>query len=787
MKWYGWLCLFLGMLCGNGLFSQEIAPEKVREAMDGGVAFLKSRQHRNGHWSEEEVHIGGVSVLCTLAMLQCGVPLDDPHMEKALEFLRKIDPTSGPVESTYVASLQTMVFCLADPKRDAGLIRRNVLWLQRTQKTKGPKTGSWGYPYGFGDPSNAQFALLALYEADRLGLEIDPKIWKSAGQFWKNTQNMDGSWAYNFLPPELGRQAPGSGSMTCAGIVSLIISAEKSQLADAVIRGERFLPCQRSENDLFRRISHGKRWMTGHFSVSRNPGDKEWLFYYLYGLERMGRMTEQRFIGDHDWFREGVAQILAMSHTEAVEDQILVSWKGKSSSEMLEPIATSLALLFLSKGRFPLLMSKVEMGEDANDWNWHRHDVRNLSRETEKRWDCFLTTQTVSLEKATVEDLLQAPVLYLSGKNSPLPSDSQKVAEQAAKLRDYLDRGGFLIAESVCPGGTFDKGFRQLFRVMFPEKGYSLRPLPMEHPIWRAETRIPVEGIRPIWALDYGCRTCLVFLPSEKNPEPSLSCLWELAEEARPMAEHSDSVKKRIRAGIDLGINLLAYATNRELKFKEENFQAPEESVEESLGLQRGKLTVANLRHGGGCEVAPHALRNLLRQACETLQLPNGFQDEMLNITSPRLFQYPVVFLQGRDAFRFTPREREQLRLYLERGGMIFANAICASPTFDKSLRQELALILPDNPLTPLPADELLLTPHYGGFDLTKLSVRGTEKEGKASVQLEGIRVEGRWGVIYSPLDISCALEQHQAMDCHGYTPEDAAKIGLNILLYTFQ
>ena len=51
--------------------------------------------------------------------------------------------------------------------------------------------------------------------------------------------------------------------------------------------------------------------------------------------------------------------------------------------------------------------------------------------------------------------------------------------------------------------------------------------------------------------------------------------------------------------------------------------------------------------------------------------------------------------------------------------------------------------------------------------------------------QLEGIQLDGRWAVIFSPYDISCALESHEAIGCRGYTQQDAARIGLNVLLYS--
>ena len=51
--------------------------------------------------------------------------------------------------------------------------------------------------------------------------------------------------------------------------------------------------------------------------------------------------------------------------------------------------------------------------------------------------------------------------------------------------------------------------------------------------------------------------------------------------------------------------------------------------------------------------------------------------------------------------------------------------------------------------------------------------------------ELEGIEIGGRLAVIFSPYDISCALEQHESLQCPGYTREDAARIALNVLMYS--
>jgi hypothetical protein len=38
---------------------------------------------------------------------------------------------------------------------------------------------------------------------------------------------------------------------------------------------------------------------------------------------------------------------------------------------------------------------------------------------------------------------------------------------------------------------------------------------------------------------------------------------------------------------------------------------------------------------------------------------------------------------------------------------------------------------------------------------------------------------------MFSPYDLSCALENHESLECAGYTRKDAARIGLNVLLYS--
>ena len=55
---------------------------------------------------------------------------------------------------------------------------------------------------------------------------------------------------------------------------------------------------------------------------------------------------------------------------------------------------------------------------------------------------------------------------------------------------------------------------------------------------------------------------------------------------------------------------------------------------------------------------------------------------------------------------------------------------------------------------------------------------------GKDFPQLEGVKIDGHWAIIYSKYDIGCALERHQGLDCKGYNHESALRIAANIVIY---
>ena len=765
---------------------KDISPEQVRNAIDRGVAYLKQSQADNGTWTDMLGQPGGVTALCTLALLNAGVDPQDEQIQRSLKYLRKLRP-----HTTYVASLQTMVLCRAEPEKDQVLIGRNVEWIESNQIREGPRTGAWSYPIGNGDNSNSQFALLALYEADRcaeaglIHVNVHRDTWERARAYWTGCQNDNGSWGY-YRPLE------GSGSMTCAGISSLIISSDLIHQADARVTGDHIDCCARSETDNSDKIENALAWLARNFSIERNPGQRAaglWHLYYLYGLERVGRLTAHRFIGGSDWYREASALLVKQ------QDGLSGYWRGMGHAEDDRNIGTSLALLFLSKGRRPVLLAKLKYGRNE-DWNQRRADVNNLTLFVESRWKREMTWQVIDLEAASVDDLLQAPVLYFSGNRNPMPPTEERQRQLAQKLRDYLDRGGFIFAEGDCCSTGFDAGFRRLMEMVFPEREYRLKPLDPSHPVWHAEEKVAPDE-RLLLGIDFGCRTSVIYAPPDPpaEPRPSLSCLWELSRLGRRQ-KLANSVQAQIDVACAIGINVLAYATNREVKYK---YDIPATMTEGKPGdrIDRGRLYIAKLRHPGGCDAAPRALANLMESASRELKVRVDLHPKLISIQDSNLFTFPVVFMHGRNAFRLTDEERARLRTYVDRGGVIFADAICGSRAFVESFRREMEAIFPKNPLERIPSTDPMWTKQYGGFNLSTVRRRDPQpgSEGgplKAAIrtvppELEGIQFGDRYAVIFSQFDLSCALEKQDSLECRGYVREDAAKIGLNVLLYAVQ
>jgi len=752
--WVGLVVLSILSQAFGGLTAARagVTSEEVERAIRDGVRFLKERQRADGSWVEVDAQTQcGTTSLVTLALLTAGVQTDSPTIERSLLFLRQKDPEQ--INSTYGISLQTMVFAAAEPEHDRSRIVANVDWLERGQAKPGERgawPGSWTYlnqKFRPGDNSNTQYALLGLHAASEAGVSVNPQIWALSRAYFEASQNRDGGWAYT---PRIKQS---TASMTCAGISSLIITGSTRYQGQEYLQGDVIHDCGKGAFNVS--LLGGIDWLGKNFEVKQNIGHgQQWRYYYLYALERAGRLAGVRFFGQNDWYRLGAEEIVRN------QNKLSGFWRGAGQENEL--VATSFALLFLAKGRAPVLINKLRH-LPAEDWNNDPDDVRNIVKIVSQDWKNLLTWQVVDPSRATITDMLQAPIAFINGHAAPEFNDVAK-----ENLRNFVEQGGFIVAEACCGSRVFDRGFKQLIKEIFPEQEYRLRPLPPDHPVWRAKHLLSPE-IHELWGIEHGCRTVLIYSPLD------LSCYWN-------QSEHSPANPAVVKA-IRVGQNVIDYATGREMP-------ADKLAIREAIAFngnppKRGALRIAKLKHAGDWNIAPQAIPNLM----EALRRPPLRFDVVITQKEvfprdPILIYYPLIYIHGRAAWAFGKDDLDALRQHLEPGGgTLFADAACGSAAFDASFRRFVAQLLPNNPLVPIPPNDELLTKKVG-FDLANVQLTNAAGGGRGHPLLEGVKINDHWAIIYSKFDIGCALERHTGMDCKGYTHESAVKIAANIVIY---
>src|SRR5262249_7236533 len=284
-----------------------------------------------------------------------GAPVDDAAVQGGLAYLRTKDLTQ-----TYDVSLQTMALALARQPKDLLKIQANVPWLIKARVVDGGKLKGWSYDANRRDPdnSNTQYALLGLHEGHQAGAKVDSAIWESILDYYKDTQNRDGGWGY-----KIG--AGSSRTMSTAGLCGLLIASN-----DMRSTRKEGVPDRCGDYDEDRHIAKALDFvgltLLQNDIIERN----DQTHYYIYGLERAGRLSGRRFIAGHDWYRVGCHFLVKAQAADG-------AWAGGGIDSKM--VSTCFALLFLSKGRTPILITKLAYGSTrGDDWNNDRNDAKTL-------------------------------------------------------------------------------------------------------------------------------------------------------------------------------------------------------------------------------------------------------------------------------------------------------------------------------------------------------------------------------------------------------------------------
>jgi hypothetical protein len=128
----------------------------------------------------------------------------------------------------------------------------------------------------------------------------------------------------------------------------------------------------------------------------------------------------------------------------------------------------------------------------GGDWYANPSSLPNLLSAVRARTGIEVAARPASVAPSD-EDLFLCPMIYMTGHGQVSFSD-----EEAARLREYLDRGGFLWADD---NYGMDRSFRAEVAKVLP--GEALVELPFDHPVYHAFYEFP-EGLPKIHEHDGG-------------------------------------------------------------------------------------------------------------------------------------------------------------------------------------------------------------------------------------------------------------------------------------------
>ena len=417
----------------------------------------------------------------------------------------------------------------------------------------------------------------------------------------------------------------------------------------------------------------------------------------------------------------------------------------------------------------PVLLTKIRTA-DAEDWARTPNDLKRLLEWMGREMGAGFSSNIKTWGEIST-DPAQNPVLYRSGYKP-----FTLTAEEATRLRAYLRNGGTVIFNALVGHPDFYQSAMTAARQVLPESPlYRLR---LDHPLFRAyheisevsyRERAVRDGVvkdRFPWfdGVDLDNRTAIIISRFD------IAMGWEQNRHESWGYEDDDARR--------LGGNLLSYVTAMREAGRSTGKSV---ALADAGGSRAGSLRVGWVAHSGPWLTRPAALPMLLRQLNETTGAPVSFEWREVSLTDASMFETPLLFLSGTTDFTLGETGRANLRRFLLRGGVLFAEASDGRPSFDASFREEMAAVLPEHPLTPVPADSpLFREPHA----IPTVQVRPALAALLDGPELLTCDIHGVTAVVYSPRDLAAGWERAPAPYALGYEAEDATALGVNILFH---
>ncbi|HOD80043.1 MAG TPA: DUF4159 domain-containing protein [Phycisphaerae bacterium] len=712
----------------------QFSDQAVEKAIEKGVAFLLKAQQKDGSWGifgdkKQPIHyqVTGPTALASYALMETDVSPQNPKIASALKWLE-----AQKEDKTYSLGLRANAWLAANRTTRSAYykhLEKDVLQLYRSTRN-----GSYHYP-ATGTPvntfcnSNSQYGVLGLWAGVQGNAEVPSEIWKRVMGHWERTQNRDGGWPYN--------NGESTAAMTAGGVATLYVCLDS--LFNAA-----FLECK--GNLGYKPIKAGLEWLDKNFTATmkgQKLGHSD-MPYYLYALERTGLASGMKYFGKSDWYKAGATWLVKQQAGDG-------SWNGKWG----KTVATGYALLFLIRGRNPVVFNKLEHG---GDWNNRPRDLASATLWMSHTFERAINWQIIN-PAVPVSEWHDAPILYIAGSRKLELNE-----EQEKKLRTYVEQGGTIVSCSECGGLPFRKAITALYAKLFPE--YKLEAIPNNHILYTNKVYFDLPGDRlKFQIITNGVRPLVI------HTDVDLPLAWQ----GRRVA-----TQKYV---FEAAANLVRYVSDSVSELRPRGTSHWPDNA--GSGHTR-TVKLVRLKHGGQFDPEPLAYERfarLLGQRTKTkLEVEGPIEIEELAKSQAKL-----AVMTGVGSVKLTQAQKDALKAFVEKkGGTLLIDAAGGDRDFATAMENAIVDMFGLRRLRPL----ALGAPLYKltGNEIAEAEYRRSTKVrlGRSKApNLKAILVgaDDRAGVLFSAEDITAGLVGYPSFSVDGYAPESAYQLLRNIVL----
>ena len=732
-------------------FSSKAVDDAIEKARD--YLWKKHRKGGGSPWpapgGNEGKHRGGRTALALYALLSSGDKYNadsNGRLERAVTWLSKVK-----TDSTYVLGVRMQVWSKLPPEKHRPLLKKDMKVL--IDNILAPKhTGNRivpGRKYQYGtytyhcnghperrrnidadnDHSNTHIGLLGAMAAAQKNIEIPRGYWQLVYDHWKLSQNEEGGWRYAVGP---GRARNSTGvsedTMVAAGLASVFVAYDN-------LSSRKGARCGRRSGDPV--IEKALGWMDKYFMAPGNYRRGPRMYYY-YAIERVGLASGYKHFGRKDWYKLGATDLIDTQRADG-------SWHG-DQYDGGDLGATAFALIFLARGRNPVVFNRLKY---EGDWNNRPRALAYFTRWASNIYEGELNWQIVDV-RTDPQGWHDAQTLLISGAKPP------KFDDQAiAKLRTFVNQGGALLSVAECggKGKLFAKAMREVYAKLFPK--YELTQLNKDHEIYSTPAKI--RKTTKLWAISNGVRIV------------ALHTTYDLL---RPWQDRQITSSA---SAFKLGWNIHFYLNEKSRGRPRGSDPWP---IARRDGGAKRVVRVARVKYGGNWNPEPGAWERVKIEMGNRWGTDVKVEDIQAGALDAKA--HPLAVITGTGSLSFSADEKKTLRAYVQAGGTLLIDAAGGRKEFAGSAISAVEEIFGRRKLSRIGAGADVY--NLPGMQIRTVKMRKSKE--KVQPRIRAIEVNGRPAVLLSKDDLTVGLVGCPAYGCKGYSPTSAMELTRNIVLY---